>query len=291
MEKTLRVLMLLSGNRRYSLKEISDTFNVSERTVYRYLNQIEESGFVIDRTQGGYQLLKTDYNTKSLNKIIHFSEDEAYVFYRAMLELDEYRVHFRDLIAKLNTLYDFQALKSKLEIDVISKIKILTTAQSQQKQVKLCNYHSSNSGMISNRVVEPFAIMTDYKVVWCFDLRDSRIKQFKISRIETVELLPASWANVHQHTLPFVDAFRMSSPQPLTNVQAKLSLKAYNLLKEEHPAALCCVEQSGQAYKLDIPVANYQGVGRFVLGLIDEIDLHGPQEFKEYLREKIKNRF
>jgi hypothetical protein len=35
-------------------------------------------------------------------------------------------------------------------------------------------------------------------------------------------------------------------------------------------------------------VANYCGIGRFVMGLADEIKIVGPEDFKEYVKEKVK---
>ena len=45
MEKTLKLLMLLTGTRNYSVQEIAEKFSIDERTVYRYFNKIENAGF------------------------------------------------------------------------------------------------------------------------------------------------------------------------------------------------------------------------------------------------------
>lgn len=291
MKKTLRLLMLLSGNRRYTINEIAENYGVTERTAYRYINEIEESGFIVDRSKDGYQLLKSDYNTKSIKKLIHFSEEEAYTLYRALVELNVYSNDSKKLITKLHTLYDFQALKTYAKEDDMTKLKMLTDAISNKKQVVLRNYHSSNSRKVEDRHVEPFEMMADYNAIWCYDLRDEKVKQFKISRVEEVDLKVTTWQNQDHHKLPFTDAFRMSAPNPITQVEATLSLKAYNLLKEEFPAAMCCVKNEGRNYQLSILIADYHGIGRFVLGLIDEIKIHSPQQFKDFLNEKIKNKF
>lgn len=291
MEKALRLLMLLSGNRKYTRKEISERFDVAERTVYRYLSEIENSGFVLDKTSEGYQLLKSDYNTKSLKKLLHFSEDEAYILYRALLELGEYRHHAKNIIKKLHSLYDFQALQKLKSTDDLSKIKSISTAIEKQKQIVLRQYHSSNSHKVEDRNVEPFELMSDYKAIWCYDLKDQKVKQFKISRTQEVDVLTAAWKYSDYHKLPFTDAFRMSALEPILQVEATLSLKAYNLLKEEFPAATPFVKQHEKEYQLNIPIADYHGIGRFVLGLLDEIKVCSPQQFKDFLNEKIKIKF
>lgn len=289
MKKTLRVLMLLSGNRKYTMSEMTEKLEVSERTIFRYLRDIEIGGFVIDRSPDGYQLLQSNYNTKSLKELTHFSEEEVHLLYRALLELENYNCEdTRKLIAKIHSLYDFKILQSYEKEGDMAKLKSLAIAIEQKRQVVLHNYRSSNSHKVEDRFVEPFEMMEDYKAVWCYDLRDHKIKQFKISRIHEVDILSSSWKYGEHHNLPFSDAFRMSAPKPITHVKAILSLKAYNLLKEEYPSAMCCVEKLEDNYQLDIPIANFHGIGRFVLGLIDEIEILSPQQFKDFLKEKIK---
>src|SRR5690625_1578446 len=187
MEKSLRLLMLLAHNRSYSRKEISERFNISERSVYRYLNQIENSGFVLDRSNGRYKLVKDD-RKRSLTKLLHFTQEEAYILYKSLSNLEASDTLLRSLIKKLHTLYDFQALKQVQFQDNIEKVKLLSQAINSQKQVVLKQYQSSNSQSVSNRKVEPFEFMTDYKAIWCLDLVDNTVKQFKISRITDVKI-------------------------------------------------------------------------------------------------------
>jgi len=78
----------------------------------------------------------------------------------------------------------------------------------------------------------------------------------------------------------------------LATVEAELSLKAANLLREEYPLAekyLSDLDVTGTLrYLLKIPVADYHGIGRFVLGLQGEVNVIGPKEFKIFLREAQK---
>jgi len=283
MEKSLRLLMLLAHNRSYSRKEISERFNISERSVYRYLNQIENSGFVLDRSNGRYKLVKDD-RKRSLTKLLHFTQEEAYILYKSLSNLEASDTLLRSLIKKLHTLYDFQALKQVQFQDNIEKVKLLSQAINSQKQVVLKQYQSSNSQSVSNRKVEPFEFMTDYKAIWCLDLVDNTVKQFKISRITDVKISTKDWENEHLHETPFTDAFRMAADKPIANVEAKLSLKAYNLIKEEYPLSESYLkEEDDNTYHLDIPIANYHGIGRFVLGLPGDVKVKKPKEFKEFL--------
>lgn len=288
MEKAIRLLMLLSGNRKYSLNELKDRFEVSERTVYRYLNNIEDAGFILDRQDGLYRLAPNTSKIKNLHQLFHFTEEEAEIFYHSLSNLNLENEATNRLLNKLHTLYDFKALKRIKETSNVEKIRNLTNGINQKKKVLLRNYRSSHSSTVSDRLVEPFQYMEDYKAIWCFDLKDYTNKQFKISRIGDVEVTNTHWSYEHQHKLPFHDAFRMSAPEPIAQVKATLSLKAYNLIREEYPMTDQYLKKESDYYLLDIPIADFHGIGRFVLGLPGNIKVHEPEAFKTFLKEMRK---
>jgi proteasome accessory factor C len=291
-ETILRMLVLLSGGNRYTVPELSMHFSRSKRTVYRDLETIENAGFVINRAQSRYSLNLCPGQTKKLHRLLHFSEEEAYILYRALEMVKGGTSVNEQLVRKLNALYDFRALSHlsiKPEMEIVHT---LNEAILFNKQVNLHSYRSSHSETIADRIVEPFEFLPEYAAVWCFDLLDQTCKQFKISRIAEVSVLNSSWQNQTLHRVPFTDAFRMSAPSIHATVKAELSLKAANLLREEYPLAekylsdLCASESIH--YLLSIPVADFHGIGRFALGLPGEVKILGPEEFKDFLREAQK---
>jgi proteasome accessory factor C len=288
MLKLLRLLMLLSGSRRYTLAELMDRFNQSSRTIYRHLEEIENAGFVLNRTGGTYQLQTDNHAVKSLQKLLHFSEEEAYVLYKTIALLQGASPIKDRLAGKLNALYDFRALSllpGKNSHEAVSK---LGEAIRENKQVLLRAYRSGNSDNIADRTVEPFDFLSDYSGVWCYDTESNSSKHFKIARIEEVAILPTPAIHHAQHSIPFTDAFRMSAPQAIATIEATLTLKAYNLLLEEYPLAETYIQAVNGHYHLQIPVANYNGIGRFALGLPGEVKVIGPVEFVEFLKGRVK---
>jgi len=290
MEKSIRLLKLLSGNRTYSLDELQDRFDVSERTIYRYLNQIENAGFVLERNNGRYRLVQDSSEIKSIHKLFHFTEEEAQIFHHSLTYLEMENEVVNRLFKKLHSLYDFKALKKIRNSSNIEKVEQLSNAINEKKQALLRNYRSSNSSTVNDRTVEPFQFMADYKAIWCLDVADGRNKQFKISRIDDVELIETNWKYERLHEAPFFDAFRMTSAEPITQVKAILTLKAYNLIREEYPSTEQYLAKENDRYVLEIPIADFHGIGRFVLGLPGDIIVKGPEEFKIFLNKK-KRRF
>lgn len=288
MDKTLKLLMLLAGKRKYSLEEITDRFEISDRTAYRYLNIIEDNGFILERENGTYRLASHNSNNRFLNKIFHFNETEVAIFNDALSEFKLSSPEVKSLIKKLHALYDLQALSRLKKDGNIKSIQNLSTAINNKERVILKNYRSSHSGTQTDREVEPFEFMPDYEAVWCFDVNDKLVKQFKIKRIEEVRLNSVRWNYEHLHNLPFTDAFRMSAAAPIANVKAQLSLKAYNLLIEEFPLSKNYISTTADNYHLDIPIADYHGIGRFVLGLPGELTVLAPPAFTEFLKNTQK---
>ncbi len=288
MQKMLRLLMLLSGKKRFTITELMDRTNQSDRTIYRHLAEIESAGFVIDRSEGRYNLVTDNFYSKSLNQLLHFTEEEACVLYKTIELLEGSSPLKNRLAGKLNSLYNFKALGQLEEKNIHEMVHQLGEAIRQKKQVLLRAYRSSNSDTITDRIVEPFEFLGDYSGVWCYDVADKAPKHFKVARIAGVEVLTAQSVNQLYHILPFTDAFRMSAAKPIATVKAKLTLKAYNLLLEEYPLAEEHVKAVKGHYELQISVADYNGIGRFALGLQGDMKVKGPVEFINFLKGKVK---
>ena len=71
----------------------------------------------------------------------------------------------------------------------------------------------------------------------------------------------------------------------------QLKMRAYLLLREEHPLSMPYFEKSedGQ-YQFHGPISSFDGIARFVLGLLDEVKVIAPSDFKKYLRAKIESK-
>ncbi len=85
-----------------------------------------------------------------------------------------------------------------------------------------------------------------------------------------------------------MDVFRISSQKQI-QVKMLISMRACELLKEEYPLAETYIQQVDENHFLfDVPVCSYEGIGRFVLGLCNEIEIIEPREFKIFLKKKVK---
>ena len=64
---------------------------------------------------------------------------------------------------------------------------------------------------------------------------------------------------------------------------------ATSVLREEYPRAERYITPCDDSHwRATIPVCSFIGIGRFVMGLFEDIEVEGCDEFKEFLTNKIK---
>lgn len=230
MDRLLQLINLLCGPFKYKLSELAERVNKTERTVQRYLQSMQDAGFIIKNENGYYHLLKENRDGAMLYDLLHFTREEAYVLGKAIFSVDANNVIKNNLFKKLYALHDFEkAADAFVNPRCGENVHRLLDAIGQKHQVVLKNYHSAHGNTISDREVEAFEFTTDFISVWCFEIHTKTNKLFKTARIREVEILGRAWEWENQHQKGFIDVFRISSFEKLP-VQLKLSLRAYNLL-------------------------------------------------------------
>ncbi len=288
-ERLLRLMKLLTANSSYSVDELAERLSMSRRTVYRYIDTFREAGFVIKKRGEYIRLDKESPYFKDISQLVHFTQEEAIILRRAIESIDDTNLLKHNLKGKLYSVYDSGVLADTVvKGKNSSNVHSLIEAIEQQQSVYLRGYQSAHGGVVRDRRVEPFAFTTNYVQVWCYDLEDGSNKLFKLSRIASVELCDEPWRCGELHKEGFIDIFRLHSSAP-QRVKLELGILSYNLLLEEYPLSERDITPlGGDRYLLDTQVSGYQGVGRFVVGLLDDITIVESPDFVEYLKNYIK---
>ena len=286
-QKMLEVLLLLDCQYGRTITELSNRFEISQRTVYRYLDTFKQVGFVIENTNGYFKIDKENTTVQEISHLLHFSEEEAFILSKAIHSIEDTDEFKSKLVKKLYSLYDFDrvihAISKKEESE---NIYTLLQAIKQQKQVVLQSYKSGNSKNIRDRIVEPIDFTINYTGVWCYDTEDGVNKVFKASRIKHVQLLESFYNYKPKHKKGIIDIFRMQSFEP-SAIILELSLVAYNLIIEEYPLSEKYISKvTDNLYRLECEVGNLMGVGRFLLGLPGEIKIIKSEALKRYVLER-----
>jgi predicted DNA-binding transcriptional regulator YafY len=89
----LEVLIMLNCRYGRTLRELCEEFDISGRTVYRYIETISNAGFVIDRHESlgkhYYRINKEESHYRDISELLHFSIEEAYILSRDIHSIDQ----------------------------------------------------------------------------------------------------------------------------------------------------------------------------------------------------------
>ncbi len=288
-QKILRVFKLIRclNQRPYrTLDQLAQSLDTCTRTVRRYIELLEELNYEIDSEPGTGRYFLCQYETDGAE----FSVEETLLMKQLLMPAasNPFAASILQKLVRHSELIPLADSLPKLhQARIIGK---LLAAINEQKQVVLKNYHSANSDTIADRHVEPLEFIGNYVSVKAFEIASGQPRDFKVERIGEVQVLDAPQTYNKAARQP--DLFGMSGPDAFT-VTLHLTSRAYRLLIEEFPAARASVKAEtrstadGKKYIFSVQIQAVEGVGRFVLGLCDEIEVLEPEKLRQYLREKV----
>ncbi len=287
-ERVLRLMKMMTSGNRYTVEELAERLDTSYRSIYRYIDTFKEVGFVVHKEEGGvYRLGKESRYFKDISQLIHFTDEEAHIVNQLIGGLDDTNTLKQNLRRKLSSIYNCTSLANSIvKGKNAENVNRIIEAIEEHRQVVLHDYSSSHTGSKRNRVVEPIAFTTNYVQIWCYDTSDGKTKLFNTARIGEVEVLDTEWQHEAEHHCGYIDVFRNMGFEQM-RVQLRLGVMSHNLLIEEYPLAERDITQIDSLHwLLDTMVCNYAGIGRFVMGLAEDIEVVDSPDFVEYLRKK-----
>lgn len=278
-------MQLLSGNKIYTLDELSDTLDLSRRSLFRYFDTFKNAGFVVQCIgDGRYRMTTLNKEYTDLSQLVYFSEEEAIVVSHLIENLDGTNALKAGLKQKLAAVYDSTSISDYIENKGKSEVvETLANAVKSKHQVALKDYSSAHSGKSKDYIVEPYKFTKGYVDIIAYDTEAGLNKVFKISRITSVKMLEP-WKFEDRHEEQPIDSFRMSG-SPVEHVKLKLTLRAKNLLTEEFPVTSIEVTQVKRSWFWEGDVNALEGIGRFVLGLPHEVSVEEGPKLKAWLTE------
>lgn len=282
-------MLLLTENRQYTIEQLCKKLGQSRRNLYYYLEFFRDAGFNVEKYGKCFSIDRSSPFFGRLIEKISFTEEEAIVISRLLNRVTEKNAIVETLKKKMERFYDLGILANDSLSEKDSHIiTILHDAIKHENQVVLKGYSSPHSKTRRDRLVEPFMLMDGNREVRCFEPASGMNKTFKIVRMDDVMTLADNWAFKDQHKQMFTDAFLFSGEKKET-VELILGQLSHDLLIEEYPRTEACMakEEDGR-WRLRLDVCSYIGIGRFVLGLLDDIEIVGTPEFKDYLAKKLK---
>ena len=296
-ERLLRLMQMLAGPVEYTIEELGEHLEMSERTIYRYLQTFEDVGFTVRRGTNVPRLITTNRPHLSIDDLVCFSREEAALVNQLLDRLDAGNSLKAGLKQKLVAVCDQTPMARLLTNKGNSeKLNALSDAIHDRKQVVLRDYESGHSLTQRDRRIEPFAYTPNYIGIVGYEPESGMCKTFKINRIGSVELLPDGWEQEALHVEKPTDIFRMSADKPLERIRLSMTSLAKNLLLEEYPLSAAYIRELPGAdgggkenWLLETDICSVFGAGRFVMGLADEVEVLEGDALRRYIGEVTKS--
>lgn len=287
--KLLRLMKLLTGNVSRTIDSLAKELGITPRTVYRYIETIREAGFVVNKLYGNvYAMGKVARGLSDFNKLIYFTEEEAYITARLIEGIDNNNVLKRDLQRKLACVYDSTSIANYIgNAANADNVEALVDAIKHKKQVVLKQYESAHSNEAKDRLVEPIEFTANMIDIWAYDVENAEPRMFKVTRIHSVEETDTPWEFQAKHKVPKPDVFRMTG-KINEKIVLQLNTRAKSLLVEEFPLAEKDLRREEGKWILRTTIHSLEGAGRFVIGLAADVKILEGERLREYINNYVR---
>lgn len=283
--KMLRLMKLLTGNVSRTIDQVAKEMGITPRTVYRYIDDIREAGFVVNKLYGNvYAMGKVGRGLSDFNRLIYFTEEEAYITAKLIEGIDNNNVLKRDLQRKLASVYDSTSITNYIDNTAnAANVEALADAIKRKKQVVLKQYESVHSNESKDRLVEPIEFTANMIDIWAYDVDNGDNRVFKVARIHEVEVTDTGWEFASKHKAIKPDVFRMVGNLN-EKIVLQLNTRAKSLLLEEFPLAEKDLKREDGKWLLKTTIHSLEGAGRFVIGLAADIKILEGKKLLDYIK-------
>ena len=282
-------MLMLNSNVDYTTPQLARNLSITKRSAYRYIRSLKETGFAIKKRGCNiHKMIKMPAEEIDLSSLIHITPEEAHILHTLLMSLSGDSQVLINLEKKLTALFDATSITEIIgNRTAAESLMRLREAMDERTQVILKDYESGHTMTISDRLVEPYGFSTNYCDVYAYEVATGLNKTFKVSRIGYVMPLQTEWENAEHHEVIEPDCFRMNGKERIP-VTLKMTLMAKNILVEEYPLASRDLTYEDGSWWLRTIVKDMAGVGRFVIGLADQINVVDTPELSKYINSFTK---
>lgn len=288
--EVFRLLEYLSDGQWRTMREIGERLGFSSSKTYRCVDSLRECGVELTKSGKRYRINFKSPFFQQMGANITFTDTEAEMVCRILATVDTSNTIALAAKDKLVRYYGLEAVASpEGQKEHEQKLNIINEAIVKKQMLMIKGYSSPHSQSKKDRIVEPFLVMNGGMDIRCHEISSNMNKTFKLSRMEKVELMDTPWIRESEHRKVYIDLFLFSG-EKLNHLELRMGLLSHNVMLEEYPKSQRMFEQEDDTHWiLRIDVASYLGIGRFVLGLYDDIEILEGEGFKEYLAKKIED--
>lgn len=276
-----QLIRLLSAPPAKDVSQLTRQLGLKKSTVYEYVNLLKRVGYIVETDVQHRKYI--DFQAGN-NKAGVLSVDELSHLQVILQQMGVQSALSQTIIHKLELNLSLVPLADALpQLHTSRIIQLIRSGINIKHRLILRRYRSLTSNTVEDRHIAPLEITQDYRYLIAWDINKQGQRQFKINRIEDVDLLDEPI--ITKHVPSPMDIFGLTGDDWLS-VRLQLSSTAQHLLIEEFPLSRPYIRTINQQTIFDGMVRNWKGVGRFVLGLPGEIKVLQPQAFIDYLEKR-----
>ena len=290
-ERMLRVIGLLMNNRSYTVEDIARMIGNKKRTVYRYLKTFRDNGIKVKKRYGTIYTIESctiswaDDVFKGMAAPAGSPED-GIILQRPCQDLTIHTGTYEAMKElEMNDILNDAPYLQK----VVANVSLLVKAASTRKKV-LVEYESNSRNKRCKLIVEPYSFYFYFNYVWCFEEEERKNTAMRISRITDIQILDEEWPSKPKHRKQVIDAFGCWGHKMIP-IKLRLTMQARNLMTEAHPISMITMREDpaypdGERWILETGVCDYSGITRYIMGMLDEVEILEGEGLKEYIRKR-----
>lgn len=293
-DRLLSIIFILLKNKRITAKELSDKFEVSERTIYRDLNTLDIAGIPIISFQGkdggygiveSYRINESFFKKEEASTVVDILKSLSNIFEE--INIDNIINNASIIESKSNIKFDFSHWGNDLEIK--EKINLINSAIKHQHKIEF-NYYNS-SGDITYRKVSPIKLILKssnwYLHGFCHLKNDERV--FKIIRIEKlIKLQEKIEITINSNNQNYYDIFNKRDFETDNQVSLvlKFDISTYFYAKELFSEKNIIDKNDNHFYvKVSYPEDNW--VYSMILSFGEKVEVIEPKYIRNIIVEKV----
>ena len=264
--RVFRLINLLKSSPSKSIKRLSESMEVSERSLYRYLELLHEVGFDIQKDTLNRYYLKHD-------QIESFTKEEAELISQSISSNNKNNPLVKSIRTKLVLLDEMNVASNEIVASHYSKvISKLQEAIETKSQVILSKYQSASTESVSDRLVEPVSFSYNFDSITAFEIESGLNKFFKIERIGDVQILESPFEYTDKHESLESDIFGFNDTGERHHICLQLSMRAMLWLKDDYPLSVKFIKEDDDGqWILNVDVFSLEPVNRIIRSMPNDI--------------------
>ncbi|MCW9705639.1 helix-turn-helix transcriptional regulator [Fodinibius salsisoli] len=306
-DRLTAMIIYLQGRSRVTVKDLSERYGISSRTVYRDLRALQEAGVPIGSEEGkgyfivkGYHLPPVMFDKDEVAALLagerlmeKWSETKLSQSYSAALDKIRSVLHSREkeYLDTLDQHIKTFSYADERQVETDYRIFVFLQDAVVNKEVVAIEYYSPYKDQYTQRDVEPLGLLIRgnywYLAGWCRLRTDYRM--FRVDRIENYKKTGKKLADAPEHTLQEFSEQSLREEQDLEEVVVQFDEEMIRYLGDQkHYRGWVSEEKVDGGVQMTFLTSSIEYFARWLLMWGNGVTVHQPKELKERVCELSK---